>query len=98
MLMVVVLDGAGWHRSKKLEVPENLVLVGLPCTHPNSILLNTCGLWCAKRPTIKPLPTFLRSRPPWSIAVLNSRPNAGSFQLPPAFTATVLESPERNLV
>ena len=30
VLMVVVLDGAGWHRSKKLEVPENLVLVGLP--------------------------------------------------------------------
>lgn len=30
VLMVVVLDGAGWHRSKKLEVPANLVLVGLP--------------------------------------------------------------------
>lgn len=30
VLMVVVLDGAGWHRSRALRVPDNLVLVTLP--------------------------------------------------------------------
>lgn len=28
--VVLVLDGAGWHRSGKVEVPEGLTLVGLP--------------------------------------------------------------------
>ena len=30
VLMVVVLDGAGWHRSRALRVPDNIVLVTLP--------------------------------------------------------------------
>ena len=31
---VVVLDGAGWHRSKDLEVPKNPALVRLPPCSP----------------------------------------------------------------
>ena len=31
---VVVLDGAGWHRSKALEVPDNLTLLRLPPYSP----------------------------------------------------------------
>lgn len=31
---VVILDGAGWHRSKALEIPANLTLVRLPAYSP----------------------------------------------------------------
>ena len=37
---VVVLDGAGWHRSKALEVPANVSLLHLP---PHSPELNPVG-------------------------------------------------------
>ena len=32
--IVMVLDGAGWHRAKALRVPENMVLVPLPPYSP----------------------------------------------------------------
>lgn len=32
--VVLVVDGAGWHRSKTLEVPENLTLLPLPPYSP----------------------------------------------------------------
>lgn len=28
--MIIILDGAGWHTSKLLEVPENIKLLHLP--------------------------------------------------------------------
>ena len=31
---VLVLDGAGWHTSPALEVPDNLTLLGLPAYAP----------------------------------------------------------------
>ena len=31
---VVVLDGAGWHRSKELEIPDNVKLIPLPPYSP----------------------------------------------------------------
>jgi hypothetical protein len=32
--ILMVLDGAGWHRAKRLQVPENLQLVSLPPWSP----------------------------------------------------------------
>jgi transposase len=32
--IVMVLDGAGWHRAKRLQVPENLRLISLPPWSP----------------------------------------------------------------
>jgi transposase len=29
-IALLVLDGAGWHRSPRLEIPENIVLLPLP--------------------------------------------------------------------
>ena len=34
-IAVLVLDGAGWHSSPRLEVPNNIVLLPLPRTLPN---------------------------------------------------------------
>ena len=31
---VLVLDGAGWHKSKELEIPENITLLLLPPYSP----------------------------------------------------------------
>ena len=31
--IVMVLDGAGWHRSSRMVVPENMKLLLLPPTH-----------------------------------------------------------------
>jgi transposase len=34
--IILVLDGAGWHKSKDLVTPDNITLVFLPpYTHPN---------------------------------------------------------------
>lgn len=33
-LAVLVLDGAGWHKSKELAVPENIILIHLPPYSP----------------------------------------------------------------
>lgn len=33
-LIVLVLDQAGWHMSKKLEVPSNILLIPLPAYTP----------------------------------------------------------------
>jgi DDE superfamily endonuclease len=32
--IVMILDGAGWHRAKRLQVPENLHLISLPPWSP----------------------------------------------------------------
>jgi transposase len=32
--IVMVFDGAGWHRSKKLKLPENIKLLPLPAYSP----------------------------------------------------------------
>jgi transposase len=32
--IVMVLDGAGWHRSKRLKIPENIKLLPLPAYSP----------------------------------------------------------------
>ena len=44
-IVALILDGAGWHSSPRLTVPENLVL--LQCCHPtpqNLTQLRTFGL------------------------------------------------------
>ena len=42
---VVVLDGAGWHRSKDLVVPENLTLLPLPPYSPELNPIERLWLW-----------------------------------------------------
>ena len=39
---VVALDGAGWHRSRTLALPDNIVLLTLPPTVPSSIRWRWC--------------------------------------------------------
>jgi len=41
--IVMVIDGADWHRSDALNPPENIYLLKLPPTRPSSIRLNTSG-------------------------------------------------------
>lgn len=42
---VVVLDGAGWHGSKDLTVPENLTLLPLPPYSPDLNPIERLWLW-----------------------------------------------------
>ena len=46
--IVMVIDGAGWHRSDALQPPENIYLLKLPPTRPSSIRLNTSGMSCVR--------------------------------------------------
>jgi transposase len=41
--VVMVLDGAGWHQAKELDIPENMMLVRLPAYSPE--LNPTEHLW-----------------------------------------------------
>ncbi len=41
--VVIVLDGAGWHDPRALDIPDNLTLVFQPPTVPNSIPSSGCG-------------------------------------------------------
>jgi len=41
--VLMVLDGAGWHRARELKVPGNMHLVFLPSYSPGSTRLNTSG-------------------------------------------------------
>ncbi len=40
--VIMLIDQAGWHLSKRLEVPENIRLFPQPPIVPNSTLLGTC--------------------------------------------------------
>lgn len=33
-LIIMVLDGAGWHKAKRLSIPANMRLIGLPAWSP----------------------------------------------------------------
>jgi len=41
---VVVLDGAGWHASPRLKVPDNIILLPLPPYAPelNPVVVDAC--------------------------------------------------------
>jgi hypothetical protein len=41
--IVMVLDGAGWHKSKSFAMPSNLTLLFLPCYAPELNRTNMCG-------------------------------------------------------
>ena len=47
---LLILDGAGWHGSAELEVPDNITLLKLPATR-----WKMCGLICV--PTSSPYPS-----------------------------------------
>ena len=52
---LLILDGAGWHGSAELEVPDNIsggTLLKLPPYSPNSTRWKMCGLICV--PTSSP--------------------------------------------
>ena len=46
--IIMVLDGAGWHRSAALKTPTNMRLLSLPPMRRNSIRSNTSGMNCVK--------------------------------------------------
>ena len=46
-IALLVLDGAGWHMSPKLEVPDNIVLLPLPAYAPE--LNPTENIWAYLR-------------------------------------------------
>ena len=52
---LLILDGAGWHGSAELEVPDNITLLKLP---PYSPELNPMeNVWAYLRPTSSPYPS-----------------------------------------
>ena len=51
---VVVLDGAGWHRSKGLVVPDNIVLLPLPPYSPESKPMETVIQFLRGQPLVEP--------------------------------------------
>ena len=57
---VLVLDGAGWHTSGTLAVPEGIDLVYLPPASPNSIRSSGSGPSSINRWPIGPLPIWMR--------------------------------------
>ena len=46
--IVMVIDGARWHRSESLKPPGNIYLLKLPPTRLNLTPLNMCGMSCAR--------------------------------------------------
>ncbi len=60
---LLVLDGAGWHRSGALRTPPNLTLLGCRRTRPNSTRPKRCGASCATALPLQPrLPRPRRAR------------------------------------
>jgi len=61
---VVVLDGAGWHASKALVVPDNLTLVPLPPYAPELNTIETvCAYLRANRLAISVMDSWTTSSP-----------------------------------
>jgi hypothetical protein len=59
-IALLILDGAGWHGSPRLHLPDNIVLLPLP---PYSPELNLGGLGHVREPVAHPdLPGLIRSR------------------------------------
>ncbi len=52
---LLILDGAGWHGSAELEVPDNITLLKLPPYSPELNRWKMCGLICV--PTSSPYPS-----------------------------------------
>jgi len=44
--VLLVLDGAGWHRSDALVVPKNVTLLPLPPYSPELNGMERCGAGC----------------------------------------------------
>jgi transposase-like protein len=46
--IVMVIDGAGWHRSDALKAPDNIYLLKLPRMHASSIRSNMSSMSCVR--------------------------------------------------
>ena len=47
--VVLVLDGAGWHKAKALEVPDSMTLLFLPPYSPELMPMERVWLWMRER-------------------------------------------------
>ena len=60
--VLMVVDGAGWHRNQELRLPRNLQLLFRRRMRQSSILWNTCGTTCVKSPSTT---VSLTASSPW---------------------------------
>jgi hypothetical protein len=62
---VLIMDQAGWHKSKRLKMPDNITALLLPPYSPELNPWRTCGITCGATtwPTVRTVTTTTCSMP-----------------------------------
>ena len=82
--IVMVLDGAGWHKSP-FQLADNLRLIFLPPYAPELNPQNTCGMSCARSTsTTEPSIAWRPWKPTWNRALLSWKTSRERCRASPA--------------
>ena len=52
--VLLIMDGAGWHQAKSLDVPENITLLKLPAYAPRAIALQSPSMSVRRKSLLQP--------------------------------------------